>query len=121
MSGAVNRGYSFPERPGTKQSNVGTSGGQTTNIIDTATESAKEFGSTVASKAEEAWDTSKRTAQEFATSAANKAEDAFDSVTDLIGRYPGYAMLFAFGVGFLLSEALRGFSHSQTSDFYSRR
>ncbi len=122
MSGAVNRGYSFPQRSDTKTGTSGISTGQgQTGILDTAKESVTEFGSNLAGKAEEAWDTSKRTAQEFASTAANKAEDAFQNVTDLIARHPGYAMLFAFGVGFVLAEALRGFSSRQTTDYYSRR
>jgi len=80
------------------------------NFVDTAQESAKEFGSAVTAKAEEAWDTSKRTAQEFASS----AEDAFQTVSGFVGRYPGYAMLLAFGAGFILAEALHGFSSRQT-------
>jgi ElaB/YqjD/DUF883 family membrane-anchored ribosome-binding protein len=120
MSGAMNRGYSFPERTGTKTGETST-GSSTAGIIDTAQQSAKDLGSTVASKAEEAWDTSKRTAQEFASSAATKAEDVFQTVGDFIGRYPVYAMLFAFGVGFMVAEVFRGFPRRESTDYSSRR
>ena len=116
MSGAMNRGFSFPERSATRAGETG----QATGMMETAKQSAKDFGSAVGSKAEEAWDASKRTAQQFASSASDQAQDAVQTVTDLIHRYPLYSLLIAFGAGFLLAEVLRFPTGESTSTFAHR-
>lgn len=135
MSSASNRGFGFPEQrqhtepgrtgPEKKGTEVGsrleeTASGVAGAVKDKAKDlasgasdvagqvkdKAQQLASNVADKAGEAWDTTKQQAQEWASAASHTAEEAWDSMTGMIRRNPVACMFCAFGLGFLLAQAI---------------
>jgi hypothetical protein len=130
MSGATNRGFSFPEsqhdrgrtgerRPefGTKPAETGTTGvagtvkdkaqdlaASATHLAGEVKDKAQEWTSNIAGKAEATWESTKQCTQEMASRVADPAENAYESVTTFIRRYPMPSLLASFGLGFLMAQ-----------------
>jgi ElaB/YqjD/DUF883 family membrane-anchored ribosome-binding protein len=66
-----------------------------------------EMASEVAHRASDAWDSTRQGVASAASTVADGAEQAYDSVNGMIRRYPLPAVLVAFGVGFLLAQAIQ--------------
>src|SRR6478672_5903343 len=109
MTGATNRGFSFPEQHldrvrtefGSRPADTGTSvvagtvKDKAQGLASTASQfagdvkdKAQEWTANVADKAQDAWETTKQGAQDMTSRVADTAEDAFDNVTTFIRRYP---------------------------------
>jgi ElaB/YqjD/DUF883 family membrane-anchored ribosome-binding protein len=134
MSGATNRGFSFPEqqqdkgrtgerRPefGTRPAETGTSGvvgtvkdkaqnlaASASHLASDVKDKAQEWTSNVADKAEATWESTKQCTQDMAGRVADTAEDAYENVTMFIRRYPLPSLLVSFGLGFLMAQCFQG-------------
>jgi ElaB/YqjD/DUF883 family membrane-anchored ribosome-binding protein len=133
MTGATNRGFSFPEqrqdrgRTGTEpRPEIGGRHGETcssgvtgavkdkaqdiaasaSQFASDVKDKAQELTSNVADRAEQAWESTKQCTQDMAARVADTAEDAFEGVTTFIRRYPLPSLLVGFGIGFLMAECL---------------
>jgi ElaB/YqjD/DUF883 family membrane-anchored ribosome-binding protein len=85
---------------GPQQSSTGAAG-----VMETAKETARDWASTAASKAENAWETTRQSAQQFGSTVAHTAGDAWDGFEGFIRRYPVPSLLCAFAVGFMVAGA----------------
>src|SRR5437879_4336937 len=117
MSTAGNRGFNYPASGGNtggqsigqgQRGNTGKQGDSSSvgGLVNEVKETASDFASTAANRVGDAWDTTRERATQVASSVADTAEEAWSSVTNFIGRYPVACVLAAFGVGFLVNEAL---------------
>jgi hypothetical protein len=73
--------------------------------METARETARDWASTAATQAENAWETTRQTAQQFGSTVADTAGDAWENVEGFIRRYPIPALLCAFAFGFAVAGA----------------
>jgi ElaB/YqjD/DUF883 family membrane-anchored ribosome-binding protein len=75
-------------------------------LAASAKETAQQFASNVAERAEDAWDTTRQSVQDYASTVASGAENAWDSATTFMRRYPVATFCAGFGLGCLLAMAL---------------
>lgn len=85
-----------------------TAGGTATAVKETA----QNWASTAASRAEQAWDTTRESAQRFASDVATRTEDAWESFSRFISRHPVSSILFLFSMGFLVASTLQCMAES---------
>ena len=113
MNGASHRGREvnrLSPTPGTSsgfQTHESTAAGAMGAVKD----KAKEFASEVAGKAGEAWDSTRQGAQQWAAAVADQAEGAWKGFNSIVRRYPFPSLLVAFGLGFVLAEAMQCMTH----------
>ena len=76
------------------------------DVVSQVKDKAQEFASDVAGRAGDAWDATRQQVQNYASTVANTAENAWDEFGGFVRRYPVASLTVAFGVGFLMAEAL---------------